>query len=467
VVDALIIGTGPAGLFCAHALSRGGWPGSITVLERGPRFDQRFLSREEWRFDPAAVLCGEGGAGFLADAKLCLSPDAGTQFEGDLASQYPRALEDIDFHVYQHLLDLGYEIRRAMPNPHQLRVVRRRLSALSLDFDTYPVRPLGSDMAAAFLRRFIGAMESNGVVFEFNTRATRIEQNPSSGDFQVSASGPAGEAIQRCTHLFLAVGWAGSGWLVEEKNLGLGFKPNNLDIGVRLEFPAFGGQQLKEAGDNPKIKFYDGHSYSKTHCLVHEGRAFSFNLDHHCLVDGHTVRRHPSRASSVNFLYRIPATQIRNPLLVFHSLSEAVREYGESRPLAMQLTDFLGDQSLPAGDSSFDPTLQNAAECDLGLVLPERVVSAIREHIRRLARFAPGIATREARLYAPAAQWIMPRIGLNPNFSVPNARNLWCIGDCTGWTAGVLPAAVSGVIAARSALSRLSVASQPTLWGFP
>ena len=66
---------------------------------------------------------------------------------------------------------------------------------------------------------------------------------------------------------------------------GWNLKPNNLDIGVRLEFPAWGGDQLKEVGDNPKIKWHDGHSYAKTHCFVHRGEVFFYYLNDRCLVD--------------------------------------------------------------------------------------------------------------------------------------------------------------------------------------
>src|SRR6266545_4640614 len=98
---AVIIGAGPAGLFCAQTLRGAGWQGDVVLVEQGKRFADRFLPSKEWRFDPHEVLQGEGGAGFLADAKLCLSADAGVQFDSTLSAEYPRALSDIDFHIYQ------------------------------------------------------------------------------------------------------------------------------------------------------------------------------------------------------------------------------------------------------------------------------------------------------------------------------------------------------------------------------
>src|SRR5882724_1681017 len=102
---AAIVGAGPAGLFCAHALAQQHWDGEIVVFELGKRFRDRFISEENWDIDPRYVLKGEGGAGLFVDAKLCLSPTAGTKFPKEFAKEYPRALEDIDHHIYQELLD--------------------------------------------------------------------------------------------------------------------------------------------------------------------------------------------------------------------------------------------------------------------------------------------------------------------------------------------------------------------------
>jgi hypothetical protein len=444
-----------------------GWPGPVTLLERGTKFRERFSSLEDWVFKPDSVLSGEGGAGFLADAKLCLSSEAGAKFLGEMAARYPRALQDVDFHIYQHLLDLGHEIRRAMPNEAQLRVNSRRLSALGLTLVSYPVRPLGSDMAAAFLGRFVGAIVNHQAQIQYGVHVKAVSLDSRAGTYRLTAAVDGGEQEYTCSHLFLAVGWAGSEWLLKIGSaLGLTVYPNHVDVGVRLEFPLFAGQQLKELGDNPKIKCFDSKSYCKTHCLVHSGRAFYFEFGNQSLVDAHAVRRRASVASSINLLYRVTTDQVRDPLQVFRGISATVGQFGSDRPLAMPLDDFLENRNLPESGATFEPTLHSAVECDLSLVLPARVLAGIRELIARLSRFAPGIATNRAILYAPAVQWVMPRIELGPCFDVPGKDHLYCIGDCTGQTAGVLPAAVSGVIAARHAVRGLTGDPQLAFWEF-
>ncbi|WP_416046583.1 NAD(P)-binding protein [Propioniciclava soli] len=58
-VRAVIVGSGPAGLFCAHTLSRAGFEGEIVVLEAGHALEQRFIPGSDWSFDPRSVLEGE------------------------------------------------------------------------------------------------------------------------------------------------------------------------------------------------------------------------------------------------------------------------------------------------------------------------------------------------------------------------------------------------------------------------
>ena len=206
---AVVVGAGPAGLYCAKTLRDQGFDGAITVLERGQTFESRFLSRDDWTFDPYAVLEGEGGPGFLADAKLCLSKTAGAQFESDLADQYPQRLNDLDIHVWQCLLDLGHKIPRTLPHRDLRRVVRNRLKGVGLDCETYPVRPLGSDKAAIFLREFVDDMQKRDVAFRYSSQVTGVRTGGPSDPYHLTVRDSTGEHVIDATHLFLAVGWIG------------------------------------------------------------------------------------------------------------------------------------------------------------------------------------------------------------------------------------------------------------------
>ncbi len=68
-----IVGSGPAGFFCAYVLQKSGF--STVILERGGRVDKRQKDIEEFestcRFNPVNNYAfGEGGAGTFSDGKL-------------------------------------------------------------------------------------------------------------------------------------------------------------------------------------------------------------------------------------------------------------------------------------------------------------------------------------------------------------------------------------------------------------
>ena len=74
----IVVGDGPAGLFCAYALAREGI--AVTVIDRGkqvqPRRRDLALLNREGKVDPDSNYCfGEGGAGTYSDGKLYTRAD--------------------------------------------------------------------------------------------------------------------------------------------------------------------------------------------------------------------------------------------------------------------------------------------------------------------------------------------------------------------------------------------------------
>lgn len=469
---ALIIGSGPAGLFCAYSLARNGYDGRILIAEKGKPFANRLIGAESSCFDPDQVAQGEGGAGFLADCKLCISENVGIRFEPELKESYAQAVDDVDSYIYQRLLDIGVDVKRSSSSdPARLAAVRAKLKELGLQLDTYPVRSLGSDIAGKFLGLFVNELRALGVELALETSAEDIVIDRDNY-FHVQLRDRHSQKKIIATHLFLAVGWSGSSWLLHQvsKKLPLFFASSDFDIGVRIEFPPWGGEQLRELGGNPRIKLFDGISYAKTHCFVHHGRVFYYYIGNDaCLVDAHAVQGDRTKASTVNILYRVPTRVLPEPVELLNGMCRASQGAKRRLPLAMRMTEFLRKKDLPEDGDVYAPTLPptQVMNVDLGLVIPSRIMDGIRELIVRLAHYAPGIATRGTVVYAPAVQWAVKRIDLNDRFAVPNVRNLWCIGDCSGRTAGVLPAAVSGVVAAKNALASKQGDHHQALWSFP
>ncbi len=418
------------------------------LLEDGPPVEDRFLPGATRQFDPEFVLKGEGGPGFLVDAKLCISPTAGAQFPPNMSGWYPRVIDAIDLRIFDTLVRLGDEVRRSAPNPFALKAATDRMEQDGLELESYPVRPLGSRLAQRYVGSLVAETRGRGVQIKYRSRVKDIRF----GDvdrFRVVYENQTGSHELSCDQVVLAVGRSGAQWL-NSLSIELPSSPNKLDIGVRLEFPSWGGEQIRELGENPKIKLYDDRSYAKTHCFVHKGRVISYFLDDRCLIDAHATRDDKTEASSMNLLYHFDATADR----IYDRVAERARNASSDRPLAMTLADFLGTTDLPDCGSRFAPTLGNTKESDLRLILPPEAVAGIQNLIRRLSVHAPGIATRGSMVYAVSAEWLSPRVTIEPYFRVKGTPGLWCVGDGSGWTSGVLPAAASGIQVAQQIVSR-------------
>ena len=82
--DVLIIGAGPAGIFCALSLLRRGADVSITIVEKGLPIERRSCPKERVghcvNCQPCRITTGFSGAGAFSDGKLSLSYEVG----GDL-----------------------------------------------------------------------------------------------------------------------------------------------------------------------------------------------------------------------------------------------------------------------------------------------------------------------------------------------------------------------------------------------
>lgn len=60
----------------------------------------------------------------------------------------------------------------------------------------------------------------------------------------------------------------------------------------------------------------------------------------------------------------------------------------------------------------------------------------------------PGFASPETLLYAPELKFYSNKVKLTPELST-NVENLYCLGDSSGWTRGLMMASAMGVAMGR------------------
>ena len=68
--------------------------------------------------------------------------------------------------------------------------------------------------------------------------------------------------------------------------------------------------------------------------------------------------------------------------------------------------------------------------------------------IRAMDRVVPGFASRETLLYSPELKFYSNRVSMDSGLTT-SVRRLYCLGDSSGWTRGLMMASAMGVLMGR------------------
>ena len=98
--------------------------------------------------------------------------------------------------------------------------------------------------------------------------------------------------------------------------------------------------------------------------------------------------------------------------------------------------------------SNVRPTLPDAVAGDITAAMPYRAMINIINFIQAVDQVVPGFAGYETLLYSPELKFYSNRIKMTPDF-VTNVKGLYCLGDSSGWTRGLMMASVMGVLMGR------------------
>jgi len=126
--------------------------------------------------------------------------------------------------------------------------------------------------------------------------------------------------------------------------------------------------------------------------------------------------------------------------------------------LVQRLGDLkMGRRSTPERivEGSVRPTLGDATPGDLSFVLPYRHLAAILEMLEVLDNVAPGVNSGDTLLYGVEVKYYSMRLKLTKVLETER-KNLYAVGDGAGVTRGLIQASVSGVVAAKAVLERMS-----------
>ena len=436
---AVVVGSGPAGLFAALSLALSG--AGVTLLDRGSSLQDRHKRLVPFHRGGALdldtnLLFGEGGAGTYSDGKL-----------------YTRVQDALEPTLLAEL------VRAGAPS--------------NIQFDGRA--HIGTDRLHAVLPRLRERLVAEGATVHWNTRLEGVVWNPSKVGQVVAVRTDRGELP--CDALFLALGHSARDTAQSLAEQGLRFEAKPFQFGVRVEHPQ---SLINEGryGDHPQADSLGAASYNLTSkrsdvvagshsfCMCPGGKIVaSVSEPGHLCTNGMSNSTHSSPWANAAIVTTIQPEEYAaygaGPFAGVAFQRHFERLFfeaggGDYTAPAQRVSDFLAGQ--PSGSVPRTSYTFGARPGRIDRMLPGPVRTALARALTHFDRLIPGfggdagtLVGVESRSSGPLR---MPRD--RRDYRAHGTENCYPIGEGAGFAGGIMSAAIDGVRAVHASFGHLA-----------
>ena len=454
----VIVGAGPAGIFTALEMLKNGTKKEIVIIEKGASVENRHCPKSKtghcMNCKPYChITTGFSGAGAFSDGKLSLSYEVG----GDLPSLVGEDVVQetinytdkiyIDFGADEHIEGVG--------NSEAVKDIRKRAIKAGLKLVDCPIRHLGTEKAQEIYFSIEKYLINNGVNVMFGYECVNLVLDDDVCKGIIVRKNNEEYKIM-ADSIVVAAGRRGADWL--EKicaEHSIAHQPGTVDIGVRVEVRNEVMETVNKVLYESKLIGYPKPFKNKvrTFCQNPGGFVSQENYDNNlAVVNGHSYKDLKPDNTNVAILcshnFNEPFNQ---PIEYAQKVGELTNMLGAGHILVQRFGDILDGKRTwqrELSRSNLKPTLPDAVAGDITAAMPYRAMMNIINFIQAVDKVVPGFASDETLLYSPELKFYSNRIKMDKDFNT-NVKNLYCLGDSSGWTRGLMMASVMGVLMGR------------------
>ena len=460
--DVIIVGAGPAGLFCAYELINNNKKLKVAILDRGFKVANRVCPMNKLgvpcqNCNPCAILSGYGGAGTFSDGKLNFIPRLGksdlTKYMSE--SESYKLIDETEEIFNKFKMDA--EIYPS--NMDEANEIRRKVAIAGAKLLVIKQKHLGSDHLPEYIEGICDYLTKEGVTLIDRADVTDIK-TISENDNEVTYLSGKDKVTLSAKKVVVAPGRTGAKWIQElADKLEIPYLSQSIEIGVRVEVRKDIMEEITNVIYDPTI-FIKTKTYGdeiRTFCTNPGGFVAKENYYGFICVNGHALKDIKSNNTNFAFISKVNLTQpVTNTRLYGESIARIANVLGDGKPIIQSLKDLKQGRRSEwhrINKGFIEPTLKDCVAGDLALVLPHRIITNILEGLETLNKIIPGVANDDTLLYGPEIKFFSNEIETDNKFRIKD-NNIYFVGDGAGKAGNIVTAAATGLVAARDILER-------------
>ena len=424
----VIVGSGPAGLFCAYILAEEGY--NPIIIEQGQKIEDRVNTVEEFfktnKLNPLSnIQFGEGGAGTFSDGKL-------NTLVKDKLNRGKK--------VFEIFIKNGApEEIMYLNKPH-----------------------IGTDILRKVIVNMRNEIISMGGEFRYNTKLTDLIINENKIVGIKTNNGKID-----CQLLVLAIGHSSRDTFYMLNDNKLNMKPKNFAVGLRIEHPQ---DMISKSQYGDKYKLLPPASYKLTYQASTNRGVYSFCMcpggfvvnasseEKRLVVNGMSNYKRNERNANSAIVVTVTQQDFgNNPLdgIEFQrKLEEKAYEIGNGYIPIQLYEDYKKNVKSTKIKDVIPNTKGNYNLSNLNEIFPKIINDSIKEGIEFFDKKIKGFARSDAILLGVESRTSSPVIIERNDEGISNIDGIYPCGEGAGYAGGITTASIDGLKTAENIIRK-------------